>query len=110
MAIDLYTPTITYSSPIDYIDNVFTLSVSYGTPANYATDEATATIFYSDPYPSVSGTFYINRVWDTSVAGTDKTHYWTTSGSPDSTGASYDGPGTWGVTTSDYCVEAEYAA
>jgi hypothetical protein len=47
---------------------------------------------------------YRNRVWDTQVIGSDKYHYWNTNGGPDVNGSSYDGPGTWGVDTSDFCV------
>jgi len=45
---------------------------------------------------------FINRVWDTVAVGFVR---WTTS-SPDAAGASYPGPGVFGVNTSDYCVEA----
>lgn len=45
---------------------------------------------------------YRNRVWDTQVGGSDKHHYWVTITAPDYSGSSYDGPGTWGVHTSDF--------
>lgn len=45
---------------------------------------------------------YVNRVWDT-VAGGQVA--WATSYGPDTTGQDYPGPGTFGVQTSDYCVE-----
>ena len=45
---------------------------------------------------------YRNRVWDTQEAGSDKNHYWVTDDAPDVSGLSYDGPGTWGVHTSDF--------
>lgn len=48
------------------------------------------------------GTEFVNRVWDTSAAGFVR---WVTEGVEDSAGASYPGPGTFGVDTSDYVVE-----
>jgi hypothetical protein len=48
---------------------------------------------------------YTNRVWDTQ-AGPAFVR-WDTVDFEDSTGASYPGPGTWGVHTSDYCVVYE---
>lgn len=44
---------------------------------------------------------YLNRVWDSQVVGSDKSYYWTTFG-VDGGGVEYDGPGTWGVHTSDF--------
>lgn len=44
---------------------------------------------------------YHNRVYDT-TAGSFV--IWTSVDSPDSTGTSYPGPGTFGVNTSDYCL------
>lgn len=44
---------------------------------------------------------YVNRVYDTVAVGFVR---WRT-GTPDSTGAYYPGPGVFGVNTSDYCVE-----
>lgn len=49
--------------------------------------------------------YYVNRVYD-SVAG--KFVPWTTATAPDPTGASYPGPGVFGVTTTDYVVEHSY--
>ncbi len=49
-----------------------------------------------------SVTTFVNRVYDTSAAGFVR---WSSTTSPDSAGASYPGPGTFGVDTSDYCVE-----
>lgn len=46
-------------------------------------------------------TTYTNRVYDDSAAAFVR---WDTS-TPDSSGGSYPGPGTWGVNTFDYCVE-----
>jgi len=43
-----------------------------------------------------------NRVYDTAASGFVR---WDTTTGPDSAGASYPGPGTFGVDTSDYCVE-----
>jgi hypothetical protein len=51
------------------------------------------------PAPSAQ---YTNRVWDT-VAG--RHVRWVTA-APDPAGASYPGPGVYGVDTSDYCVES----
>jgi len=51
---------------------------------------------------SIDEASYRNRVWDVQVVGADKSHYWTTVGSPDPNGMGYDGPGTWGVDTSDF--------
>lgn len=48
---------------------------------------------------------YVNSVWDTQKAGSDKTHYWTTSPEPDVSGVSYDGPGSWGVHTSGFSTK-----
>lgn len=48
--------------------------------------------------------YYLNRVYD-SVAV--KFVHWATT-SPDNTGTSYPGPGTFGVTTSNYCVVTTY--
>ena len=42
-----------------------------------------------------------NRVWDTVAGGF---HIWVTTNGPDPTGISYDGPGTYGVNTSNYSV------
>jgi len=47
---------------------------------------------------------YQNRVWDTQETGSDKSHYWVTNAEPDVNGDYYDGPGTWGVHTSDFCA------
>ena len=47
---------------------------------------------------------YRNRVWDTQVGGSGGHHYWNSTGAPDYVGAEYDGPGTWGVHTSNHCV------
>lgn len=65
-------------------------------------------ILYIEPLYAVAekqieadSTRYRNRVWDTQKAGSDKNHYWVTSDTPDVNGLSYDGPGTWGVHTSD---------
>jgi len=44
---------------------------------------------------------YLNRVWDTVAGGFVS---WRT-GDPDATGSLYPGPGSFGVDTSDYCVE-----
>lgn len=52
-------------------------------------------------------THYINRVYDTVASSFVR---WDTTPTPDTTGASYPGPGTWGVNTSDYCVERVYEA
>lgn len=49
--------------------------------------------------PSVS---FVNRVWDTNAGGFVR---WVTEDAEDSAGASYPGPGTFGVDTSDYVVE-----
>jgi len=49
---------------------------------------------------------YINRVYD-SVAS--KIVKWSTT-SPDSTGTSYPGPGSFGVTTSNYVVAGTYTS
>lgn len=51
--------------------------------------------------------YYTNRVYDTVAAGFVR---WTTTPLPDPTGASYPGPGTFGVDTSDYCVERAFEA
>lgn len=42
-----------------------------------------------------------NRVWDTVAGGW---HIWITTNGPDPTGLQYDGPGTYGVHTSNYSV------
>jgi hypothetical protein len=49
-------------------------------------------------------TFYVNRVFDTQVP--NDFVRWATQDNPDPTGAAYPGPGTFGVHTSDYCVES----
>jgi len=49
---------------------------------------------------------YVNRVWD-SVAGPAFVR-WTTTNAADPTGAAYPGPGTFGIHTSDYCVESKF--
>lgn len=46
---------------------------------------------------------YVNRVWDAFSGG--EFVRWETSPAPDTLGANYPGPGTFGVDTSDYCVE-----
>ncbi len=67
----------------------------------------------AEPFESTAGgppavvTYYVNRVWDTVAVGFVR---WTTTPLPDPTGASYPGPGVWGVNTSDYCVERVYEA
>lgn len=47
-------------------------------------------------------TVFTNRVWDTVAGGFVR---WT-GNAPDPTGLSYPGPGTFGVHTSDYCIES----
>jgi hypothetical protein len=56
----------------------------------------------TDTWNWTVGYLYVNRVWDT-IAG-DLVR-WTTIGSKDTGGASYPGPGVWGVDTSDYVCE-----
>jgi len=50
------------------------------------------------PGPTVSTR---NRVWDTVAGGF---HVWVTTNGADPTGLQYDGPGTYGVNTSNYSV------
>lgn len=45
---------------------------------------------------------FANKVWDTAHGGW---YYWYTA-LPDPNGDEYNGPGTWGVQTSNYRVEA----
>lgn len=54
---------------------------------------------------SAGGVTIVNRVYDTVAGGFVR---WRTS-EEDSAGASYPGPGTFGVDTSDYCIEARIA-
>lgn len=51
---------------------------------------------------------FINKVWDTQVIGDNKWHTWKTENAPDISGSSYDGPGTWGVDTSNYTLVGSY--
>jgi len=44
---------------------------------------------------------YLNRVHDTVAS---KMIYWVSNNAPDKTGASYPGPGAFGVTTNNYTV------
>ena len=46
---------------------------------------------------------YVNRVFDTVAADFVR---WNTFDAPDPGGQQYPGPGTFGVQTSDYCVES----
>ena len=46
---------------------------------------------------------FVNRVFDTVAADFVR---WSTSPSPDPSGTSYPGPGTFGVNTRDYAVES----
>ena len=48
---------------------------------------------------------YRNRVWDAVFGGHVR---WDTPSAEDLAGAFYPGPGAFGVTTSDYCVESIY--
>lgn len=52
-------------------------------------------------------TYYVNRVFDTVAVGFVR---WTTATTPDPTGTFYPGPGTFGVNTSDYCIERVFEA
>lgn len=52
--------------------------------------------------PAAPAAPVINRVWDVQ-AGPGFVRWETTD--PDPTGTSYPGPGTFGVDTSDYCIE-----
>ena len=54
-------------------------------------------------------TYYRNRVWDTESGASGNFVRWSTT-TVDSAGASYPGPGAFGVDTSDYVVELEYIA
>lgn len=55
---------------------------------------------------AAAGATYVNRVWDTSAGGGSGGFVrWTSEGAEDPAGASYPGPGTFGVDTSDYVVE-----
>ena len=66
----------------------------------------TSRLHFNSPQTSTGGApetiSFINRVWDT-AAGPAFVR-WTT-GTPDPSGSSYPGPGTFGVDTSDYTVE-----
>jgi hypothetical protein len=53
--------------------------------------------------PAPTPVTYVNRVWDT-LAGPGFVR-WETIDAADPTGISYPGPGTFGVHTSDYCIE-----
>ena len=48
-------------------------------------------------------TIFVNRVYDTGAGDFVR---WETFDSPDPTGTSYPGPGTFGVNTSDYAIES----
>jgi hypothetical protein len=61
---------------------------------------------WSRDIASTPTTTVTNRVWDTVAGGEVR---WETA-SPDSSGASYPGPGTFGVDTSDYTVDEPVSA
>lgn len=66
-----------------------------------------AEAFAFNPYPGDSRTC-VNRVLyvDSQNPGPPIYVRWETSPDSDPTGAEYPGPGTFGVDTSDYCIEA----
>jgi len=55
-----------------------------------------------DLFPPSTGVTYVNRIWQLNDMEFVR---WETVGAADPTGASYPGAGTFGIDTSDYCVE-----
>lgn len=53
---------------------------------------------------TTGGVTYVNRVFDTVANGFVR---WNSTTTPDTGGTSYPGPGTFGVDTSDYCIDAK---
>lgn len=85
---------------------VYSYGASYVTPAvngskKYQLGNSMERV-YDVAAGSVGVASYVNSVWDTQKAGSDKTHYWQSSPEPDYNGTYYDGPGTWGVHTSGH--------
>lgn len=92
--------TVNVHTFMDVTYSDMTCEIDFAVETNDITDGP----YMDAEYVALGGPYevYVNRVWDTVQGG----HVaWTTVAAADVAGAEYPGPGTFGVDTSDYCVE-----
>jgi hypothetical protein len=100
-------PNASYDTLLIFGSTDISPSLNYSVPLNFGSTLQPISPVLTQAYPVLTGEKVINRVWDTQVIGTDKHYSWVTD-EADPGGVYYDGPGTYGVHTSEYCVTSRY--